>query len=157
MALTGKQQAFARAVVEPDPETGKARSLTAAYKLAYDTKGCSPKTMREEASRLRADPKVAAMVEAENARLERIRARDEGNRARGVLSRLDAIADNSESDNVKVQALRLLGLECGLFRERQSLEIAPGQLPATEASTVAELEATLREVLALESGEATED
>ena len=156
MALTGKQQAFARAVVEPDPETGKARSLTADYRLAYDTKGCSPKTIRIEASRLRASPDIALAVDAENARVERLRARDEGNRARSVLSRLDNIADTA-SDNVKVQALRLLGLECGLFRERQSLEITPGQLPATEASTVAELEATLREVLALESGEATED
>ena len=148
MALTEKQAAFARAVVEPDPETGKPRSLAGAYRSAYNTEKCSPKTVREAASRLRADSNVAAMVEREQGRVERLRVRDAANVRRGILTRLDSIADDPEQNgSARVAALRLAGLEAGMFRERQSLEVS-GALPGSDVETLAEIEATIREALA---------
>ena len=147
MGATGKQEAFARAVVEPDPETGKSRTLADAYRSAYDTDGMTPKSVREEASKLRSHPKVAPMVEREQARVERLRARDAANVRRGILSRLDSIADDpGQPGSARVAALRLAGLEAGMFRERSQVEVA-GVLPKSESDTLAEIEAVLREAL----------
>ena len=55
IALTPKQERFAVFVVELE-------SVTAAYRAAYDTSGMSDKTVHEEASRLRKNPKVAARI-----------------------------------------------------------------------------------------------
>lgn len=57
MPLTAKQEAFALALVE-------GLSQTAAYKQAYAPPGMSDKTIAEAASRLAANSKVLARVEA---------------------------------------------------------------------------------------------
>jgi hypothetical protein len=147
MGLTEKQAAFAKAVVEADPETGKNRTLADAYRSTYDTDGCTSKTVRDEASRLRSDPGVTAAVEREQARVERLRVRDAANVRRSILSRLDSIADDpAQSGSSRVGALRLAGLEAGMFRERSQVEVA-GILPKSEGDTLAEIEAVLREAL----------
>ena len=145
--LTEKQRAFVRAVLEPG-ESGKSRTLSEAYREAYAASGMSPATVRKRASELRAHGGIAGAIAEGIASRERREARDGLNRRRGILMRLDAIADDSGNPAAaRVAALKLLGeAEGGIFTHRTEVALS-GPDPKTEADTLAELELTLREAL----------
>ena len=151
--LSEKQRAFVRALIEPG-EDGKARTVSGAYREAYDAGGMSAKVVRNEASRLKAHPGVALALERERARLERLRGRNQENTRRGILARLDNLADDQEQTGaVRVQALRLIGIAevPGMFTESQRVEVAKA-LPASESETLSEIEETLREAFGSSRG-----
>ena len=81
--LTAKQTKFIN-------EVSEGSSQSSAYRKAYDTSRMAPKTVREESSRLRKHPKVAARIvelEAEKEARQRVQA----------LSREDRILNEHQS------------------------------------------------------------
>ena len=59
--------------------------------------------------------------------------------------RLDSIADDLDTPAAsRVAALRLIGIESGMFKERSAVEVS-GAAPNSEAETLVELEEILRE------------
>tara|TARA_R110002020_G_scaffold152829_1_gene331812 strand:- start:30 stop:503 length:474 start_codon:yes stop_codon:yes gene_type:complete len=142
--LTAQQRLFVQELL------GGAETLTAAYRAAYKVSKMTADAVRVEASRLKKHPKVALALEEGRAAEERRMLRDGANKRRGVISRLDSIADDEESPSAsRVAALRLIGLELGMFKERTAMEVS-GPAPDSESATLLELENTLRE--ALDSG-----
>jgi len=145
MKLTGKQDAFARAVVELDPVTGNSRSLSDAYRLAYDASGMSAEAINVEASRTRANPKISLRIDELQGAEARLRERNAGSRARGVLSRLNAICDDPEAPAAaRVAALKLIGQDAGLWSSKVEVELA---VASSESASRSELVAGLREIL----------
>ena len=154
--LSEKQRAFVRALIEPG-EDGKARSIAGAYRDAYAASGMSPKAVRNEASKLKSHPGVSLALERERARLERSRVRNQENTRRGILARLDNIADDQDQTGaVRVQALRLIGIAevPGMFTESQRVEVGKA-LPDSESETLSEIEETLREAFGISRGGGT--
>jgi len=149
--LTKKQQAFVDAVL--DPECG---TLVEAYKRAYETDSMAPKVIRNEASALRAHPGITMAVERGQRALERHRARNKLNQARAVMDGLwaETTADDATSAS-RIQAYRLIGLESGLFTERQRIEVAE-PMPESEAEIMAEIENLFQDELG-GGGEAKSD
>ena len=111
LGLTSKQEAFAEAVV-----SGK--SLTAAYKAAYEAQGMSEEAVRVEASRLLIHPNVSLRVKSLNLEKEDQRRMLAVNRAERVLERLEKLADNAKSESAKIRANELIGKTAGLFIEQ---------------------------------------
>ena len=137
--LTPRQRGFVEALLNG------AETLTAAYRSSYNVQKMSSEAVRVEASRLQSHPKVSLALEEGRAVQERMKLRDGANKRRGVIMRLDAIADDPDTPAAsRVAALRLIGIESGMFKERSSLEVS-GPAPETEAETLIELEEILRE------------
>ena len=111
LGLTSKQEAFAEAVV-----SGK--SLTAAYKAAYEAQGMSEEAVRVEASRLLIHPNVSLRVKSLNLEKEDQRRMLAVNRAERVLERLEKLADNAKSETAQIRANELIGKTAGLFIEQ---------------------------------------
>ena len=141
--LTARQRAFADSILGGD-------TVADAYRSAYTTGGMSPKHVRTEASRVHKHPGVSRAIDAGRVRQEREKGRNEANRRRSVLDRLETLADDTAQPGaVRVQALKLIGTDVGLFHPNAKLEVKTTQ-PETEAATLEALESTLRE--ALEAG-----
>jgi hypothetical protein len=140
--LTGKQRAFVDAILDPE-----IRSYADAYRAVYSTASMSPKVVRNEASKLRAHPGVTMALDAARSRVERERARDGVAERQAIRRRLWAEVDDQDTPSAsRVQALRLLGLASGtgMFSESQRIEVSE-PMPASEAETMAEIEALLRD------------
>ena len=117
--LTAKQMKFVE-------EIGKGGSQSNAYRKAYDTSQMAPKTIWEEASRLRRHPKVAARIvelEAEKEARRRMQALSREDR---VLQELEKIAFGDGPASGRLKALELLGKHVGLFK--------PNEVPVVERS-----------------------
>jgi len=142
--LTARQEKFVEELMNPQN-----RSYVSAYRKAYDPAPDSlPKTVRDNASRLRNHSGVVAALEVARARLERERARDAVATRRAVTNALWSEIDSDDSNSSsRVAALRLLGLDAGMFVERQRVEVSE-PLPDSEAELLAELESRLRTALA---------
>ena len=141
--LTQKQDAFVQAVLDPE-----IRSYADAYRAVYVTEGMSPKVIGNAASKLRAHRGVTMALDAARDRVERERARDGVAERQAIRRRLWAEVDSEDTPSAsRVQALRLLGLASGtgMFSESQRIELTE-PMPATEAETMAEIEALLKEV-----------
>jgi len=139
--LTAKQRLFVQELL------GGAETITAAYRASYTADKMTPEAVRVEASRLHKHPKVSLALDEGRAAQERQMLRDGANRRRGVIFRLDAIADDEEAPAAsRVAALRLVGVELGMFKERTAVEVN-GPAPNTVSETLIELEATLRDAL----------
>ena len=114
--LTGKQRHFALEVAT------NGSSITAAYETAYECENMSRAAMRNEASKLMANPDIAMMVESirsdnEAKKLQSLRALEVNDREK-VLSRLREWMTTAEpSDTNKIAAARLLGQSVGLFKD----------------------------------------
>jgi hypothetical protein len=114
--LTAKQRHFALEVAT------NGSSITAAYETAYECENMSRAAMRNEASKLMANPDIAMMVESirsenEAKKLQSLRASEINDRER-VLSKLREWIDTAEpSDTNKIAAARLLGQSVGLFKD----------------------------------------
>ena len=107
--LTSKQNKFIEGIIEGSCQSD-------AYRLAYDKTNMSSKTTWEAASRLSKNPKVIA-------RLDQLSAEKEQNNRMFALSyedriinKLWEIVDQSNNNKIRLQALKLLGDTCGLFR-----------------------------------------
>lgn len=138
--LTKKQKAFVEAVLDPDCGT-----LVEAYKRAYDTGSMTPKVIRNESSTLRAHPGITMAVERGQQALERHRARNRLNQARAVMDGLWAETTAMDATSAsRIQAYRLIGLESGLFTERQRIEVAE-PMPESESDIMAEIESLFQD------------
>jgi len=141
--LTPRQKHFVKELCNPEN-----RSYVAAYRKAYSPSPDSlPKTVRDNASRLRRHSGVIAALDVARAELERVRAREAVATRQAIRVRLWEEIDATDTPSAsRVAALRLLGLESGMFAERAKVEVSE-PLPESEADLVAELEARLREAL----------
>ena len=110
--LTAKQMKFVEEVSEGGSQSN-------AYRKAYDTSQMAPKTIWEEASRLRRYPKVAARImelEAEKEARRRMQALSREDR---VLQELEKIAFGDGPASGRLKALELLGKHVGLFKQKE--------------------------------------
>ena len=142
--LTKRQRKFVEELLNP-----LNRTYVEAYRKAYNPAPESlPKTVRDNASRLRAHSGVVAALEAARVRMERERARDALATRRAVTTALWNEVDTDDSNSSsRVAALRLLGLDAGMFAERQRIEVSE-PLPESEADILAAIEETLRGAIA---------
>ena len=114
--LTSKQRHFALEVAT------NGSSITSAYETAYECDNMSRAAMRNEASKLMANPDIAIMVESirsenEAKKLQSLRALEVNDREK-VLSRLREWMDTAEpSDTNRIQSAKLLGQTVGLFKD----------------------------------------
>ena len=117
--LTAKQMKFVEEVSEGGSQSN-------AYRKAYDTSQMTPKTIWEEASRLRRHPKVAARIEELEAEKEARRRMQALSREDRVLQELEKIAFGDGPASGRLKALELLGKHVGLFK--------PNEVPVVERS-----------------------
>lgn len=117
-ALTAKQRKFAKAIVL-DEMTG-----ADAYRSAYNTKA-NPKQVGTDASKLKANPRIAAEIAA----LERAKELSAWHSAESlrslVISTLTEIATDADTKSAtRVQAVKVLGTVVGVdaFRETKRIE-----------------------------------
>ena len=122
--LTINQETFANGVVE-------GRSLSDAYRHAYNAERLKSQVIHVEASRLAANPKVALRLD------ELTREKDEDRRMQAI-KRKDFVLDglmresvNAASDSARVRSLELMGKTIGMFDGRQKDEEVP-QLTSAE-------------------------
>jgi len=110
--LTAKQMKFVAEVSEGGSQSN-------AYRKAYDTSQMAPKTIWEEASRLRRHPKVAARIEELEAEKEARRRMQALSREDRVLQELEKIAFGDGPASGRLNALELLGKHVGLFKPKE--------------------------------------
>tara|TARA_R110000868_G_scaffold14238_4_gene66224 strand:- start:153 stop:761 length:609 start_codon:yes stop_codon:yes gene_type:complete len=142
-SLTARQKKFADRVLD-----GSSPTLVHAYRAVYDCKGDTVKQKKaqaNEASRLWKHPGIVSYGEAfrKKAEAQRVR-REVGERTR-ITERLWQEANDSERSSDRISALRLLGLEAGMFTER--IEVKESNDELTDAEVLAEIEIALRNVI----------
>ena len=118
--ITAKQNEFAQHVSD-------GLSQTKAYRSAYISHNMAPKTIWEEASRLRRHPKVAARIielEAEKAHRQRMQALS---REEKILKELEAVAFGDGPVSAKLKAIELLGKNLGLFKPKEVPKVERSQ------------------------------
>lgn len=116
--LTAKQMAFADKVAE-------GVTLAEAYRHAYDADNMAASTIHAEASRLMADPRIAARVNAQLAARQAKTSHDAARMRLHIIERLWAESQDADSPPAaRLKALELMGkLDIvGAFRERVSNE-----------------------------------
>ena len=141
--LTELQRRFALQVLE-----GKSPSLVHAYREVYDCKGDSPKQNKaqaNEASRLWKHPGVRSFSEDFRKKAEAQRVRREVGERERVRQRLWSEADAADRASDRINALRLLGQDAGMFTERVEVKEATDEL--TDAEVIAEIEIALRNAI----------
>jgi len=115
-ALTAKQKRFAEAIARGETKAG-------AYRAAYNTHG-KPDTQSHSGSRLVADPRIAAQIEAFKVAAEAKRYATPAALRSLVIEQLTAMAvDPDVKDAQRLRALELLGkvTEVAAFTERREL------------------------------------
>ena len=126
--LTSKQRHFALAL-----GSGNGMTLSDAYREAYQCENMSGAAIRNEASKLAANPDIAMMISRQRERNERSIAASMVNDRDRVLERLRQWMDDAEpTDTNKIKAAQLLGQSVGMFKDvietntndRESSEIA---------------------------------
>lgn len=142
-SLTARQRKFADRVLD-----GSSPTLVHAYRAVYDCKGDTVKQKKaqaNEASRLWKHPGIVSYGEVfrKKAEAQRVR-REVGERTR-ITERLWQEANDSERSSDRISALRLLGLEAGMFTER--IEVKESSDELTDAEVLAEIEIALRNVI----------
>jgi len=141
--LTELQRRFALRVLE-----GKSPTLVHAYREVYDCKGDSPKQKKaqaNEASRLWKHPGVRSFSEDFRKKAEAQRVRREVGERERVRQRLWSEADAADRASDRINALRLLGQDAGMFTERVEVKEATDEL--TDAEVIAEIEIALRNAI----------
>tara|TARA_Y100000361_G_scaffold3241_1_gene2836 strand:+ start:472 stop:1020 length:549 start_codon:yes stop_codon:yes gene_type:complete len=141
--LTELQRRFALQVLE-----GKSPTLVHAYREVYDCKGDSPKQKKaqaNEASRLWKHPGVRSFSEDFRKKAEAQRVRREVGERERVRQRLWSEADAADRASDRINALRLLGQDAGMFTERVEVKEATDEL--SDAEVIAEIEIALRNAI----------
>lgn len=113
--LTAKQEGFARAVA------GGA-NLTEAYRASYDCSGMADATVWRHAWEASRHGKVAAMIEAERARLADTELHDAERARAWALERLKLEATRAETDGSRVRAIELVMRHHGLLTDRLAVQ-----------------------------------
>jgi hypothetical protein len=119
--LTPKQREFARQVA-------LGNSGAESYRKAYDSKG-KPKTQGDQASKLKADSRIAAEIEAYELALEAQKYRSsESLRALVIQSLVSVLIDPAAKQSTKVTAAKVLGTvtEVAAFTERKEITTISG-------------------------------
>tara|TARA_R110001583_G_scaffold182357_2_gene340094 strand:- start:1592 stop:2092 length:501 start_codon:yes stop_codon:yes gene_type:complete len=133
--LTGKQKNFVKALIDPE-----CRSYSDAYRLAYDTTSMNPHTIRREASKLRNHPDITTAMEKEIERAERLQIRDSIAVRKAVNNRLWAEVDSPDTPSAsRIQALKLIGVEAGMFTEQKNISVSEGPMPKSRAEMLEEI------------------
>ena len=145
--LTARQKKFADRVLD-----GSSPTLVHAYRAVYDCKGDTVKQKKaqaNEASRLWKHPGIVSYGEVfrKKAEAQRVR-REVGERTR-ITERLWQEANDSDRASDRISALRLLGLEAGMFTER--IEVKESNDELTDAEVLAEIEIALRDAIDISS------
>jgi len=143
--LTELQRRFALQVLE-----GKSPTLVHAYREVYDCKGDSArqkKAQANEASRLWKHPGVRSFADDFRKKAEAQRVRREVGERERVRQRLWSEADSADRASDRINALRLLGQDAGMFIDRQSIEVKEASDQLTDAEVIAEIELALRSVM----------
>jgi hypothetical protein len=111
--LTGKQSGFVQAIL-------MGANQSDAYRLAYNAENMSDSTIWNEASKLFANPKVAARIRAGQARQEEVAVHSGAALRLHVEKELFDLTTKADSDQAKLRALELLGKleKVGAFTER---------------------------------------
>ena len=111
--LTGKQLAFVQGVL-------KGANQSDAYRAAYNAENMSASTVWNEASKLFANPKVAARIRAGRARQEEVAVQSGAALRLHVEKELFELTTKAETDQARLRALELLGKleKVGAFTER---------------------------------------
>ena len=146
-ALTARQKKFADRVLD-----GSSPTLVHAYRAVYDCKGDTAKQKKaqaNEASRLWKHPGIVSYGEEfrKRAQAQRVR-REVGERTR-ITEKLWQEANDSDRASDRISALRLLGLEAGMFTERVEVKESNDEL--TDAEVLAEIEIALRDAIDISS------
>lgn len=110
-SLTAKQEAFAVAVAD-------GKTLSDAYRSAYDAENMKDSTVWTEASLLMDHPKVSARVAGIQKAREEKSLHDHARLKRLVLERLHNEALTADSDSARIRALELLGKSIAMFTDR---------------------------------------
>lgn len=154
--LTELQRRFALQVLE-----GKSPTLVHAYREVYNCKGDSArqkKAQANEASRLWKHPGVRSFADDFRKKAEAQRVRREVGERERVRQRLWSEADSADRASDRINALRLLGQDAGMFTER--VEVKEADDVMSDAEVIAEIELALRnaeDVSVRSLGEGTED
>ena len=109
--LTAKQEAFAQGVAQ-------GKTLSEAYRNAYDCESMKDASIWTEASKLMDNPKVIHRVNGLQQAQEERTLHDQARLKRLVLERLHQEATNAESDSARIRALELLGKSIAMFTDR---------------------------------------
>jgi len=126
--LTAKQRHFAMAL-----GSGSGMTLSDAYREAYDCEKMSGAAIRNEASKLAANPDITMMVTRLRDNNERSAQASQVNDKQKVLDLLRKLMDEAEpNDTNRLRAAQLLGQTIGLFKDvietssndRDSTEVA---------------------------------
>ena len=126
--LTAKQRHFAMAL-----GSGSGMTLSDAYREAYDCEKMSGAAIRNEASKLAANPDITVMVSRLRDNNERSAQASQVNDKQKVLDLLRKLMDEAEpNDTNRLRAAQLLGQTIGLFKDvietsssdRDSTEVA---------------------------------
>jgi len=136
MSLTPKMHCFAM-------EVASGKTLSDAYRAAYDAARMKPAVVRNEASRLMQRPEITVTV-------ERLRKQQEASYQAATLSDRERVlqrlrhllehAEGTPAEQVALRAADLLGKSVGLYRDVQVVQEAP--------RSVEELQVELEERLA---------
>ena len=86
-----------------------------AYRAAYNASEMSDKTIWEASSRLSKNPKIIARLDQLSAEIEQVNRVFTLSYEDRIINKLWHIAEHSKSGRVRVKALELIGLSCGLF------------------------------------------
>lgn len=130
--LTAKQEAFAQAV-------SQGKTLSEAYRLAYDCQRMKDASVWTEASKLMDNPKVIHRVNGlQQAKEERVLL-DHARLKRLVLERLHAEALEAESDSARIRALELLGKSIAMFTDKVEQETTHKSAKEIEEELIARL------------------
>lgn len=139
--MTGKQEAFARAVA-----TGM--SLADAYREAYSTKSMRPGTIRSEACRLMTNPNVAAMVKRLKDAQDAVTVHMVTSDRERVLNRLRQLLEAPEgtpAEAISIKAASLLGQTLGMYQKKVEVDDrrdrTPEEIRRDIESRIASLEA----------------
>lgn len=133
--LTMKQEAFAQAIA-----SGLYPNQAAAYRVAYDAEQMAASTIYQEASRLMADPRIAARIDEIKALKEAGERLDHAKIRAHVIARLHIESlDPDSSPASRIRALELLGKLGGVAAfERPSEEASVSQDAETVSKALRE-------------------
>jgi len=118
--LTPKRWAFSKHVA-----SGKV-SLSDAYRLSYDAENMSDGAIRNEASKLMANPDVTRTVEQLRMAQDRVNIASGLSDRDRVLTKLRTLLENAEgtsAEAIMLKAADLLGKSCNLYRDTLQVEI----------------------------------
>ena len=132
-ALTAKQEQFAQSVAH-------GKTLSDAYRGAYDCDNMKDQSVWTEASKLMDHPQVAQRVHSIQKAQEEKSLHDHARLKRLVLEQLHTEAMTAESDSARIRALELLGKSIAMFTDRVEQDEKQRSSGEIEAELMAKLD-----------------